>query len=116
MRFEIFLEFQRSVFIREGAIPNKFPRLEFCGVLGFAGIVIRNPPLQIGGGASIFLVGKINTADDVDVPHRCSGPSSPVGLRRAPRFAAFVLPVAAPREARADKISESRNVCKEEDD
>src|SRR5258708_1611936 len=70
MGFEIFLECQRFVFIRESAIPNQFPGFEFCGVRGFAGIVVWNPLLQIGGCAGIFLFWKIYAADDVDVPHR----------------------------------------------
>src|SRR5258708_34886898 len=70
MGFEIFLECQRFVFIRESAIPNQFPGFEFCGVRGFAGIVVWNPLLQIGGCAGIFLFWEIYAADDVDVPHR----------------------------------------------
>jgi hypothetical protein len=32
VRFEVFFECQRFVFIRKRAIPNQHPRLEFCGV------------------------------------------------------------------------------------
>src|ERR1700736_406862 len=77
MGFEIFLECQRFVLIRKSAIPDQFPGSEFSGVGGFAGVVVRNPPLQIGGCAGIFLFWKIHAADDVDVPHRSSSPSSP---------------------------------------
>src|SRR5260370_20635004 len=69
MGFEIFLECQRFVFIRESAIPNQFPGFEFCGVRGFAGIVVWNPLLQIGGCARIFFFLENFAADDVDVPH-----------------------------------------------
>jgi hypothetical protein len=38
--FEIFLKFQRFVFIGEGAVPRQLPRLEFSGVARLAGIVL----------------------------------------------------------------------------
>jgi hypothetical protein len=40
MRFEIFLGSQRLVLVGESAIPDQFPRLEFGGVRGFAGVVL----------------------------------------------------------------------------
>src|SRR5258708_38751943 len=90
MGFEIFFEFQRSVFVREGAVPDQFPGLEFRGVRGLAGIVFREPSLQIRSCADVFLVRKIDAADDVDVPHghsrmAASSPcvSSPSSPKRA---------------------------------
>jgi hypothetical protein len=38
-------------------------------VCGFTGIMFRYPPLQIRSCSDIFLFGKIDAADDVDVPH-----------------------------------------------
>jgi hypothetical protein len=70
MGFEIFLEGQRFVFVREGAIPNQLPRFEFGGVSGSASVVFGDPAFQVGSGAGVFLVGEFNAADDVDVPHR----------------------------------------------
>src|ERR1700722_18957586 len=74
MGFEIFFKFQRPVLVGEGAIPNQFPGFEFGGMSGFAGIMFRQPSLQIRSCTDVFLVRKIDTADDVDVPHRSSLP------------------------------------------
>src|SRR5258708_4906900 len=64
-------------------------------------VLIGQPPLQIRSCADIFLFRKIDAADDVDVPHRCSRvwpawmladvgnslqPVFAKRLRRAPRF------------------------------
>src|ERR1700759_1865485 len=81
MGFEIFLEGQRLVLIRESAIPGQLPGFEFGSVGGFAGIVLRNSPLQVCGRAYVFLVGKLNAADDVDVPPRVPNPSSQAASR-----------------------------------
>ena len=70
MGFEISLEFKRFVFVGKGAVPNQLPGLEFSGVGGFAGIVLGEPPPQIRGGADVFLFGRTNAADDVNVPHK----------------------------------------------
>jgi hypothetical protein len=86
MRFQIFLERECLVLVGEGAISDQFPRFEFGGVRRLAGIVVRYAPLQVFRCADVFLVGKLNAADDVDVPHLQLCPSSPYGLRRA-RFA-----------------------------
>jgi hypothetical protein len=55
--------------IREGAVPDQLPWPEFGGVTGLAGIVLRNPPLQILCGADVFLLRKFDAAKDVDVLH-----------------------------------------------
>src|SRR5579863_422718 len=47
--FEISLEFQSLVLIRESAIPNQIPRLEFCRVGGLSRIMLGYSPLQIRG-------------------------------------------------------------------
>jgi hypothetical protein len=72
--FEIFLEGQRFVFVREGAVPDKLPRFEFGCVGGSARVMIWYPPFQVGGRTDVLLVGKIDAADDVDVSHRVSAP------------------------------------------
>src|SRR5712664_1777628 len=110
--FKIFFECQSFVFIRKSAIPNQFPRLEFCRVRGLARIMVRDPLLQIGGCPGVFLFWRANAADDVDVPHRrsrvartiadvkwgVSSPSSPAGY--AGHASLFGHHVAAPRVAR----------------
>src|SRR4051812_42250874 len=70
--FQIFLEFERPHLVWKGAVPEQFPRFELCGVGGFTGVVLGQSSLQIGCRADVFLLGKINALDDVDVPHRCS--------------------------------------------
>jgi hypothetical protein len=60
--FEIFLECQRFVFVRECTVPDQFPRPEFGGVRGFAGIMFWNSPLQVSGCANVFLLRKIDAA------------------------------------------------------
>jgi hypothetical protein len=47
MRFEIFLEGERFVFVRKGTVPDELPWFEFGGVSGSAGIVLGQPPLQV---------------------------------------------------------------------
>jgi hypothetical protein len=69
MGFEVFFKFQRPMLVGEGAIPNQFPGFEFTRVGGSAGIVFGQSSLQVGSRADIFLVRKIDTADDLDVPH-----------------------------------------------
>ena len=41
VRFEIFLKIERLEFVWECAVPDEFPRLKFCGVARFAGVVFR---------------------------------------------------------------------------
>ncbi len=67
---KIFLEGRRFALIRKGTIPGQFPGFEFGRVSRFSGVVLWNAALQIRSGADVFLFGKINAADDVDVPHR----------------------------------------------
>jgi hypothetical protein len=74
VRLEIFLEGQRFIFVREGAVPDELPWFEFGGVSRSAGIVLGQPPLQVFRCANIFLVGKFDAADDVDVSHRVLEP------------------------------------------
>src|SRR5882757_6054477 len=69
--FEISLKCQRLVLVGEGAVPDQFPRLEFGGVRGLAGIMVRDPLFQIGGCPGVFLLWRANAADYVNVPHRC---------------------------------------------
>jgi hypothetical protein len=80
--FKIFLEGQRFVLVGEGAIPGQFPGFEFRSVGGFTGVVLQQPPLQICRRSDIFLFGKINAADDLDVPHLILQPV--VALRAMP--------------------------------
>ena len=89
----------------KAAVPDELPRFELGCVSRPASVVIRYPLLLISGCSDILLVRKIDA--DVDVPHRvsvrcegqdyikialglrslgCVSPSSPFGLRRAPRF------------------------------
>src|SRR5262249_50148884 len=82
--FEMLLECQRLVLVREGTIPNELPRLELRSVSRFSCVMVRQSPLQVSGCTNVFLIEKVNAPDDVDVPHRSLGPSSPCGLRRAP--------------------------------
>jgi hypothetical protein len=70
MRFEIFLGSQRLVLVGESAIPDQFPRLEFGGVRGFSGVVLRQASFQIRGGANVFLFREIEASKDVDIPLR----------------------------------------------
>src|SRR5215471_17941750 len=72
--FEVLLECQ---LVREGAIPNELTRLELRSVGRFSRVVVRESALQVSGCTNVFLIGKVNAADDVDIPHRCSSPSSP---------------------------------------
>ena len=55
--------------VGEGAVPDQLPWPEFGGVTGLAGIVFRNPPLQILRGADVFPIRKFDAAKDVDVPN-----------------------------------------------
>ena len=66
--FQIFLEFQCSHLVWKGAVPDQLPGFEFSGVGRFAGVMFRQPPLQIGSRTNVFLFGKVGAADDVDVP------------------------------------------------
>ena len=110
--FQIFLEGERFVLIREGAVPHRFPRLEFRGVRGFAGVLLAG--VQIGGDADVFMLREIDASDDVDVPHRhpciCEGKNPfclPARLRPSGYAGHHASPlrhrVAAPREARRAK-------------
>ena len=74
MGFEVFLESERLVLVREGAVLDELPRPEFGCMGGSAGVVVRYPLFQIRGRSDVFLIRKIDAADDVDVPHRLSGP------------------------------------------
>src|SRR5665213_4350167 len=69
VRFEIFLEFKSSVFIGKCAVPHQFPRSELGSMRRFARIMFWKAPLQIRGCADVLLFGKIDAAEDVDVPH-----------------------------------------------
>src|ERR1700753_3119435 len=74
VRLQVFLKFERFVFIGESTIPAQFPRFEFSGVSRFPSVMLRYPQFQIRGRADVFLLGKILAADDVDVPHRLPQP------------------------------------------
>jgi hypothetical protein len=69
MRFQVLFKRQSFVLVGKGAVPNQLPRLVLSGVAGFAGIVFLDSPLQIFRGADVFLVGKFNASENVDVPH-----------------------------------------------
>ena len=69
VRLQILLERQCLVFVRKGAVPNQFPRFEFCRVRRPSRVVLNYSLLQMLGRASVFLIWKPDAADDVDVPH-----------------------------------------------
>lgn len=83
MRFQIFFEFKGFVLVGKGTIPEQIPWYEFGSVGGFSGIVSRKPLFQICGRPGIFLIGKINAAENINIPHQRFSPSSPFGLCRA---------------------------------
>jgi len=101
VRFEISLEFQSLIFLRKRAVPDELPRDIFGRVRRFARVVVCQTLLKICGRAGILVLGGGRTANDIDVPHDDSGPSS-LSLRSS--YAGHTSPgslgVAAPRVAR----------------
>jgi hypothetical protein len=72
MRFQVFFEFQSSVFIGKSGIPNQNPRNEFGRVGGLASVMIGHSPLQVSGDADIVLFRGARTADYLNVPHNAA--------------------------------------------
>ncbi len=99
MRFQIFLEIVRFLFLWKGDVAHQFPRNELGGVRRFGCIVVREAALQVGSCTSIFLVRKIDASDNISVPH--STLQSVFALRPS-GFAGHATPSVsrgAPREA-----------------
>src|SRR5689334_24482493 len=92
MGFEIFLEGQGFVFVRESAVPDELPRSEFGCVRRSARVVLGNAALQILRRADVFLLWKFDAADDVDVPHRVQALAVRIDLCYQPVFALRATP------------------------
>jgi hypothetical protein len=79
MRFQIFFEFKGFVLVGKGTIPEQIPWYEFGSVGGFSGIVSRKPLFEICGRPGIFLIGKINAAENINIPQARRRPSGYAG-------------------------------------
>ncbi|PON08850.1 hypothetical protein ATY29_04250 [Rhizobium hidalgonense] len=64
MRFQVFFEFKRFLLVGKSAIPEQGPWCEFGSMDGFSGVVSGKPLFQIGSRAGVFLIGKIDAAEN----------------------------------------------------
>lgn len=84
MGFQIFLKLKRLVFIWKRTIPNQFPRCIFGSMYRFLCVVFCNALLEVSSGACVLLIWRINTANNINIPHTHMFPvrRRPFGLCR----------------------------------